>query len=123
MPPQPGTEDHHQMLNKYRFFRESFYLVGKYIHQGIGQNTSRKANPTSGEVGQMKETLGQQDAYRHGNDETSQSDLLLPVLALCSGLMEPDTFMRDNIVNHRGVNNDEKNAVTSNTRRNLKKKP
>jgi len=21
----------------------------------------------------------------------------------CSGLMEPDTFMRDNIVNHRGV--------------------
>ncbi len=72
MPPQPGTEDHHQMLNKYRFFRESFYLVGKYIHQGIGQNTSRKANPTSGEVGQMKETLGQQDAYRHGNDETSR---------------------------------------------------
>ena len=25
---------------------------------------------------------------------------------VCSGLMEPDTFMRDNIVNHRGVNND-----------------
>jgi hypothetical protein len=29
----------------------------------------------------------------------------------CSGLMEPDTFMRDNIVNHRGVNNDPKTQL------------
>ena len=29
----------------------------------------------------------------------------------CSGLMEPDTFMRDNIVNHRGVNNDAKTQL------------
>jgi hypothetical protein len=28
--------------------------------------------------------------------------------AICSGLMEPDFFMRDNIVNYRGVNNDPK---------------
>ncbi len=29
----------------------------------------------------------------------------------CSGLMEPDTCMRDNIVNHRGVNNDAKTKL------------
>jgi hypothetical protein len=29
----------------------------------------------------------------------------------CSGLMELDTFMRDNIVNHRGVNNDPKTQL------------
>ena len=29
----------------------------------------------------------------------------------CSGLMEPDTFMRDNIVNHRGVTNDPKTQL------------
>jgi PAS domain S-box-containing protein len=34
-----------------------------------------------------------------------------PVLDGCSGLMEPDTFMRDNIVNHRGVNNDPKTQL------------
>ena len=56
-------------------------------------------------------TLVAEGVRHYGNDETSQSDLLLPVLALCSGLMEPDTFMRDNIVNHRGVNNDAKTQL------------
>jgi hypothetical protein len=35
----------------------------------------------------------------------------LSVGVVCSGLMEPDTFMRDNIVNHRGVNNDPKTQL------------
>ena len=29
----------------------------------------------------------------------------------CSGLMEPDTFMRENTVNHRGVNYDPKTQL------------
>jgi hypothetical protein len=34
--------------------------------------------------------------------------LLQASVLLCSGLMEPDTYMRDNIVNHRGVSYDAK---------------
>jgi hypothetical protein len=32
-----------------------------------------------------------------------QKVVIQRTILLCSGLMEPDTFMRDNIVNHRGV--------------------
>ena len=40
---------------------------------------------------------------------------------LCSGLMELATFIRGNIVNHRGVNYDPKNEVTGSIRKSLKK--
>jgi hypothetical protein len=39
---------------------------------------------------------------------------LVPIRLLhawCSGLMEQDTFMRDNIVNHKGVNYDAKTQL------------
>jgi hypothetical protein len=35
----------------------------------------------------------------------------LDALEGCSGLMEQDTFMRDNIVNHKGVSYDAKTQL------------
>ena len=77
------------MLNKYRFFRESIYLVDKYIHQRTVQNIFQKANPESGEVGRLKESPGRQDACCHGNGETSRREYAekLRLDALCQVLV------------------------------------
>ena len=37
--------------------------------------------------------------------------MIVILMEVCSGLMEQDTFMRDNIVNHKGVSYDAKTQL------------